>query len=57
MVKEARAILSVMVIQNAIRLESHVQTSVVMMLNSEETTVLKTVDTRPSNMNTTIIIK
>ena len=57
MVKEARAILSVMVIQNAIRLESHVQTSVVMMLNSEETTVLKTVYTRPSNMNTTIIIK
>jgi hypothetical protein len=57
MVRDARAILPVMVVQNAIALESHVQTSVVMRLNSEETTALKIVGTMPSNMISVLIIK
>jgi hypothetical protein len=56
MVRDARAILPVMVVQNAIVLESNVQTSVVMRLNSGATFALKTADTQPINMICVIII-
>jgi len=50
MVRDARAILPVMVVQNAIALESHVQTSAVMRLKSEATFVLKIAGMQPINM-------
>ena len=50
MVRDARDILPVMVVQNVIALESHVQTSVVMRLNSEGTFVLKIADMPLGNM-------
>jgi hypothetical protein len=50
MVRDARAILPVMVVQNVIALESHVQTSAEMRLKSEATFVLKIAGMPPINM-------